>query len=517
MIISVWKCKGKLMNSPWKQVLTKLFPMMFNINFFKYLLLLIILVNLAGCGGKATGKNAPVDLNRINAGSQATHGKLSQQVTEVSPPVVIQRLQQKLEVHQPQVQIISPKSEEVLQDNSLKVKFSVKDLPVFKNPQLGLGPHLQVILDNEQYQEVYDLDHPLEIPNLSAGTHTLRVFASTPWYESFKNEGAYDQVKFHVFTKSDRNNPDPELPLLTYSRPEGDYGAEPILLDFYLTNAPLHLVAREKENEKIGDWRIRCTVNGESFILDRWHSLYLKGFKSGKNWVKLEFLDGKGEPVKNVFNSTIRTITYDPKGKDTLAQITRGELKTDELLSIIDPKYLVKEEVTKTAPAIKPIPKVETKPVPVTKPAQKVEAETQQVKQPVVSPPVAPSAPKAIPSPTPEVKLTPSPSTSSVTPKTPKETFQTSSEVIKSPAVESAPQTKKPNPEKITPDKIKSDESNKEFKPEPKTELESKPNSETDTKVTEKAEVPAKSEKADIKAIPQSDQKTPVLEEKSVN
>ena len=505
--------------------------MRLDINFFKYLLLLIILVNLAGCGGKATGKNVPVDLSRINEGSQATHGKLSQQVTEVSPPVVIQRLQQKLEVHQPQVQIVSPKPEEVLQDNFLKVKFSVKDLPVFKNTRLGLGPHLQVILDNEQYQEVYDLEHPLEIPNLSAGTHTLRVFASTPWYESFKNEGAYDQVKFHVFTKSDRNNPDPELPLLTYSRPEGDYGAEPILLDFYLTNAPLHLVAREKENEKIGDWRIRCTVNGESFILDRWHSLYLKGFKSGKNWVKLEFLDGQGNPIKNVFNSTIRTITYDPKGKDTLAKITRGELKADELLSIIDPKYLIKEPLAKAAPAIKPIPKVETEPTPLkkpapkvetepaplTKPAPKVEAETQQAKQPAVSQPVAPSVPKVIPSPTPEVKLTPSPSASLVTPKTPKETLQTSPETIKSPVVESASQTKKSNPEKITSDKIKSDDSNKEFKPEPKTELESKPNSEADKKVTEKTEVPAESEKADIQAIPQSEQKISILEEKSFN
>ncbi len=500
------------MNSPWKQVLTKLFPMRININFFKYLLLLIILVNLAGCGGKATGKDASVDLSRINAGSQTTHGKLSQQITEVSPPVVIQRLQQKLEVHQPQVRILSPKPEEVLQDNSLKIKFSVKDLPVFKNPRLGLGPHLQVILDNEQYQEVYDLEHPLEISNLSAGTHTLRVFASTPWYESFKNEGAYDQVKFHVFTKSDRNNPDPQLPLLTYSRPEGDYGAEPILLDFYLTNAPLHLVAREKENEKIGDWRIRCTVNGESFILDRWHSLYLKGFKSGKNWVKLEFIDGKGNPVKNVFNSTIRTITYDPKGKDTLAQITRGELKADELLSIIDPKYLVTEPVAKPTPAIKPVPKVEAQRAPATKLTPKVEVETQQAKQPAVSQPAAPSTPKVIPSPTPEVKVIPSPSAPSVAPETPKETLQASPEVIKSPLVESVPQTKKPNP-----DKIKSEESNQEFKPEPKTELELKPNSQTDTKVTEKAEVPAKSEKADIKAIPQSEQKTSVLEDKSVN
>jgi len=33
------------------------------------------------------------------------------------------------------------------------------------------------------------------------------------------------------FTKTPDNNPDAE-PLLTYSRPKGSYGAEPILLDF---------------------------------------------------------------------------------------------------------------------------------------------------------------------------------------------------------------------------------------------------------------------------------------------
>jgi hypothetical protein len=70
--------------------------------------------------------------------------------------------------------------------------------------------------------------------------------------------------------------------VLTYSRPTGSYGAEPIMLDFYLTNAPLHLVAQENPDDEIADWRIRVTVNGESFVLDRWQPVYLKGFKPGK-------------------------------------------------------------------------------------------------------------------------------------------------------------------------------------------------------------------------------------------
>ena len=88
---------------------------------------------------------------------------------------------------------------------------------------------------------------------------------------------------------------DSQVPLLTYSRPQGSYGAEPVMVDFYLTNAPLHFVAQDNPADEIRDWQIRCTVNGESFVIDRWQPIYLKGLKPGKNWVKLELIDEKGQ------------------------------------------------------------------------------------------------------------------------------------------------------------------------------------------------------------------------------
>jgi len=39
---------------------------------------------------------------------------------------------------------------------------------------------------------------------------------------------------------------------------------------------PLHLVAQDNPNDDIADWRIRCTINGNSFVLDRWEPVYLK-------------------------------------------------------------------------------------------------------------------------------------------------------------------------------------------------------------------------------------------------
>ncbi|MEB3215036.1 MAG: hypothetical protein VKN72_02095 [Nostocales cyanobacterium 94392] len=336
------------MNSLLAKALTKLIRNRYAV--FKTLIISMLILSLTACGGKAVSQDVSINLSEPIEQKDA---QLSRKISEVAPPEVIQELRESLEVYQPQVKILNPQAEEVLQEDKLQVSLEVKDLPIFKNAVDGLGSHLKVILDNQPSKEVYDLNQPLELVDLSPGTHTLRVFASRPWHESFKNEGAYAQTKFYVFTKSDDNNPDESLPILTYNHPQGNYGAEPILLDFYLTNAPLHILAKDNPDSAIADWRIRCTINGESFIIDRWQSLYLKGFNAGKNWVKLEFLDHQGNPVKNVFNSTVRVINYESKGQDTLAKIVRGELTAEDLRGIVDANYAdeipVEKQVEKSA------------------------------------------------------------------------------------------------------------------------------------------------------------------------
>lgn len=298
------------------------------------LLAVLLTLGLASCSKSVAAKGAlqPISSNR----GAAT------EVSEVSPPEAIQELQTALETYQPQVTVVSPQPDEVLQDNTASVKLRVEGLPLFKDPALEMGPHVHVILDNQPYQAVYDLNQPLTLQDLSPGTHTLRVFASRPWHESFKNEGAYAQTTFHIFTKTQDNNPT-TLPLLTYSRPKGNYGAEPILLDFYLTNAPLHLVAQEDSDDDILDWQIRCTINGTSFITDRWQPIYLKGFKPGKNWIQLELLNQKGL-IQNTFNDTARLITFEPGGQDTLSKLVRGELKAVDARDIVT-KYPAETQV----------------------------------------------------------------------------------------------------------------------------------------------------------------------------
>ena len=294
-----------------------------------------MILSLVGCGvGEQPGA------------SQTVFGKASPamgNISEVSPPEVIQQLSQALAGYQPQVAILSPRPDEVLQDNKVQVKLQVRELPIFKNQDLDMGPHLHVILDNLPYIAVYDINQPLDLSDLEPGTHTIRVFASRPWHESFKNQGAYAQTTFHIFTKT-QDNPNSTQPLLTYSRPKGSYGAEPILLDFYLTTG-------EDPKGNISNRRVRCTINGNSFIMDHWEAAYLRGFKPGKNWVQLELLDEQNNRVENVFNNTVRVITYEPQGRDTLSQLVRGEISADEARGIVEPNY-----TAKSPPSIIPTP-----------------------------------------------------------------------------------------------------------------------------------------------------------------
>ncbi|MFB2838968.1 hypothetical protein ACE1CA_31140 [Aerosakkonemataceae cyanobacterium BLCC-F167] len=352
-----------------------------------FLLSALVILSLVSCANGTPTKQSEIDKPESGL-------SIEKNIVEVSPPQTIQELRQGLESYQPQVSILSPQSGEILQDNNVTVKFQVQGLPIFKNSDLALGPHLEVFLDNQPYQAVYDPNQPLVFSDLAAGTHTIRVFASRPWHESFKNEGAYTQTTFHIFTKTEENNPNPDQPLLTYISPQGSYGAEPIMVDFYLTNVPLHSVAQKDADDEIADWKIRCTVNGKSFLIDKWQPIYLEGFKSGKNWVKLELLDEQGKPLENVYNSTVRVVSYEPNGTDSLAKLVRGELSVADARGIVDRNY--------TPP--KP-PEPEVTPIPETKPEIPLE-ETPVTEE--VLPEVLPEVTEI---PIPEPEVTPIPET----------------------------------------------------------------------------------------------------------
>src|SRR4030095_14071413 len=131
-----------------------------------------------------------------------------------------------------------------------------------KDPATEKGNHIHVILDNEPYEAYYELEQPFELRNLMEGKHTLRVFASRPWHASYKTEVSFQMVTFAVKGGGNASKPtttnsgqtmannnsaasprpspsstregkdmhaskgsevDPTRPLLTYSRPKGEY------------------------------------------------------------------------------------------------------------------------------------------------------------------------------------------------------------------------------------------------------------------------------------------------------
>ena len=260
----------------------------------------------------------------------------------------------------PSLRFVEPREGATVNGSTVNVKLALagelKGYKPAKDPATGMGNHIHVILDNQPYEAYYNLDQPFELRNVSEGKHTLRVFASRPWHESYKNAGAFQMVTFTVKGGGDASKPtttnggqvmadnknsanksgnanaatsstptppregkdvaqsnasdiDAKKPLLTYSRPKGEYkgaDAEAIMIDFWLLNAKL--------SGDGGEYRVRYSVDGgEAKFLDKWEPIWLKGWTAGKHTVKLELVDKAGNPVANGdYNSTSRDITLTP-------------------------------------------------------------------------------------------------------------------------------------------------------------------------------------------------------------
>jgi hypothetical protein len=237
-----------------------------------------------------------------------------------------------MENAKPLLKIISPAEGSLVDGSTVQVRLELsgdlKGYQPHKDPSTGTGNHIHVILDDNPYEAYYDLSAPFELKNVIAGKHVLRVFASRPWHESYKNDGSFQMVTFKVRGGGDSKQPtttatgqpmadnrstsassievDPSKPLLTYSRPKGEYkgaDADPIMIDFWLTNAKL--------KGDGGEYRLRYIIDDdEPRIIEKWEPIWLSGWISGKHTVRLELLGEDQYPVKNgSFNITTREIT----------------------------------------------------------------------------------------------------------------------------------------------------------------------------------------------------------------
>lgn len=315
--------------------------------------LALILLGISTAIGSACGPAADnSNVNRANANTNNNTNTASgpMNLTSGDAPQRIKDMRAERgeqENANPVLKIVSPAAGSTINSATVPVRLGLSgDLKGYKpgqDPQTKMGNHIHVILDNQPYEAYYNIDgRPFELRNVADGEHTLRVFASRPWHESYKNEGSFAMVKFTVKNgNANTNQPattntgqqmsnansnanasatpegkamqsstagavDAAKPLLTYSRPKGEYkgtDADSIMIDFWLDNAQL--------TGDGGEYRVRYSVNGgEAKFIENWQPLWLQGWTSGKHTVKLELVDKAGNVVDNGgYNSTTREIT----------------------------------------------------------------------------------------------------------------------------------------------------------------------------------------------------------------
>ena len=95
-------------------------------------------------------------------------------------------------------------------------------------------------------------------------------------------------------------------PLLTYSRPKGDYkekDAQRVLLDFYISHCEL---GKDK-------FKVIAAIDGQAKdTLTEWVPYFIEGLSDGEHTVKLQLIDPAGQPVPGAFNSPEGKIRINP-------------------------------------------------------------------------------------------------------------------------------------------------------------------------------------------------------------
>jgi len=312
--------------------------------FTKLSFLFIALAAVSACT-PATNTNVS---NAANANA-ANAAPAKQALSEVERPQKIKDMMAargEQDEAKPTLKIVEPRADSTVTNSTVKVKLALSgDLKGYKpmmDEATHTGNHIHVILDNQPYEAYYNLDQEFELRNVGDGEHTLRVFPSRPWHESYKNDGAFQMVKFTVkngggdankptttnsgntmantnsaanaaatpegkdMKPSEGGNVDAKKPLVTYSRPKGEYkgaDADAIMVDFWLSNAKL--------TGDGGEYRVRYSIDGsEPKFVEKWGPIWLSGWTNGTHSIKLELVDKGGNVVDNGgYNSTTREIT----------------------------------------------------------------------------------------------------------------------------------------------------------------------------------------------------------------
>ncbi len=220
---------------------------------------------------------------------------------EVAPPPAVLQLRQALAARKPRVAIEAPAAGGLLPEGPWVLRLRAEDWPLVDAGSLGLGPHLVVQLDDEAPRRLTTTE--VTMPPLTPGSHRLTVYAAWPWGEAVKDPGAWRQIRIHRVAANPLSLPSPGSPQLLGVSPSEPAAVEPVLVDWLLIDTPLQNLRADDAS-----WRLRISVNGDSFLVDRQTPLWLKGWRAGSNALQLELVDPRGEPLNPPFNSLVREV-----------------------------------------------------------------------------------------------------------------------------------------------------------------------------------------------------------------
>ena len=257
--------------------------------------------------------------------SRAPSGRLQ----EVAPPGAVQDLRRKLSVHHPQLKLLRPADGSVISSDGVDLELGVQDWPVSRDRQLGLGPHVAVQVDDRppiRLDQMKDGQVQLHLDGLAPGSHRFSAWAAYPWGEAVKTPGAAIQGRWHLWQQLLGTQPEPDAPWLVPIPASGSGSRQPLLLDWLIWNAPL-------QNLRDGDgrWRLRISLDGDSFLVDHQEALWLKGSGGSGSTVQMELLNAQGEPLQPVFNN--RLIRIEPDRSEHPAWM-KAHLSDAELLRL---------------------------------------------------------------------------------------------------------------------------------------------------------------------------------------
>ena len=232
--------------------------------------------------------------------SSAPSGKLQ----EVAPPGAVQQLRQNLQQHRPSLRLIDPSNDSIVTTDALELSFEIEDWPLSSDPELGLGPHVVLQIDNRAPLRLSESNGnrlKVRIDDLEAGSHRFSAWAAYPWGEAVQAPGASVQGRLHLWQKLQGTQPERDAPWLVPVSPAGEQGLQPLLVDWLIWNAPL-----QNLREGDGRWRLRISIDGDSFLVDHQEALWLKGSNSsGSHDIQMELLNGLGEPITPIFNNQL--------------------------------------------------------------------------------------------------------------------------------------------------------------------------------------------------------------------